>query len=114
MKLLVFILNKIEKLDQLVQEFAKHNITGATIINSSGLAHKIVDYNDETLSNIIGSLKKILNMNNRSNNTIFMVAKEERISEIIEIIESVVGSLDEPDTGLIFTLPIDFVKGMKH
>ncbi len=114
MKLLVFILNKSEKLDPLIQEFAKHNLTGATVINSSGIAHKLIASNDETLSNIVGSLRRILNPENTQNNTMFMVIKDEKVNEVIEIIESVVGNLNEPDSGIVFTLPVDFIKGMKH
>ena len=114
MKLLVFILNKSEKLDGLVKEFAKHEFTGATVINSSGIARKILNSNDETLGNIVGSLKKILNPGNVPNNTILMVVNEERVNQVVEVIESVVGSLENPDTGIVFTLPVDFVKGMKH
>lgn len=114
MKLLVYILPKNDKLDKLVQEFAKHNLTGATIINSWGIARKILSSNDETLGNIIGSLRKIIKSDNVSNNTIFMALKEENVPVAVEVIESVVGSLDEPDTGILFTLPIDFIKGMKQ
>ena len=114
MKLLIFILNKIDNLDRLIKEFAKHGITGATVISSSGMAHELLKSNDETLSSIVGSLRKLLNPNDSQNKTIFMVVKEDKVHEIVEVIESVVGSLDQPDSGIIFTLPIDFIKGMKH
>ncbi|MFY9422594.1 MAG: P-II family nitrogen regulator [Bacilli bacterium] len=114
MKLLIFILTKTEKLDTLAKELAKHEFTGATVIKSWGIARRILQSNDETLSNIVGSLRKILNPENVPNNTVFMVVKDEKIPEAINVIESVVGSLDEPDNGLVFTLPVDFVKGMKH
>lgn len=113
-KLLVFILSNTSKLDSLVQEFGKNGLTGATVISSSGIAQRLMFSDDETLSNIFGSLKKILNRDNVPNNTILMVLKEERVSKVIEIIESVVGDLEEENTGILFTLPIDFVKGMKH
>lgn len=100
MKLLVFILTKAHKIDRLVQEFAKHNLTGATIINSSGVARKLLQSSDETLSTIVGSLKRLLNPENVPNNTILMVVKDEKVTEVIDVIESVVGSLEEPDNGL--------------
>ena len=114
MKLLIFVLNKVDKLDKLLKEFAKHQITGATVINSQGMAHELLKSNDETLSGIVGSLRKLLNPNDSQNKTMFMVVKEERVLEIVEVIESVVGSLDQPDSGILFTLPIDFLRGMKH
>lgn len=114
MKLLVFILNNSDKLDKLIHEFAKNDLTGATVINSSGVARKILESNDETLSTIVGSLKMILNRKNVPNNTILMVVKEEKVNKVVEVIETVVGSLDEPGNGIVFTVPVDFVKGFKH
>jgi hypothetical protein len=97
-----------------LKEFAHHNITGATVINSSGMAHELLKVDDETLSGIVGSLRKFLNPNDAQNKTIFMVVKEENVMEIVNVIESVVGSLDQPNSGILFTLPIDFLRGMKH
>ena len=77
MKLLIFILTKTEKLDTLAKELAKHEFTGATVIKSWGIARRILQSNDETLSNIVGSLRKILNPENVPNNTVFMVVKDE-------------------------------------
>ena len=31
-----------------------------------------------------------------------------------ECIEKVIGNLDKPDTGIIFTMPVDFVKGLNR
>ena len=114
MKLLIFILTKTEKLDTLAKELAKHEFTGATVIKSWGIARRILQSNDETLSNIARSLLKFLYPENAPNNTVFMVLKDEKIPEAINVSESVVGILDEPDNGLVFTLPLDFVIGMQH
>jgi len=114
MKLLVLVLNRVEKLNKLLNELAKHGLTGATVISSNGLAHELIKSNDESLSNIFGSLRRILNPNERENKTIFMVVKEERVPEITEIVEQVIGSILEPDTGIIFTVPVEYLKGMKH
>lgn len=114
MKLLIFVLNKIDKLDRLLKEFAKHDITGATVISSAGMAHELLKSNDETLSRIVGSLRKLLNPEDTQNKTIFMAIKEEKVNEVIEVIESVIGGLDQPNSGILFTLPIDFIKGIKH
>jgi hypothetical protein len=43
-----------------------------------------------------------------------MVVEEQEVKIITSIIERVVGSLETPDSGILFTLPIDFVKGLKR
>jgi nitrogen regulatory protein PII len=114
MKLLIFVLNDVEKLDKLLKEFAKQSITGATVISSSGMVHELSKSNDETLASIVGSLRKLFNPNDTQNKTIFMAIKQEKVNDVVNIIESVVGSLDQPNSGIVFTLPIDFIRGMKH
>ena len=43
MELLIYVMNKTEKLDQLLHVFSENNLTGATIINSTGMMHKLYD-----------------------------------------------------------------------
>ncbi|MDX9807601.1 MAG: hypothetical protein RBS87_03445 [Acholeplasma sp.] len=114
MKLLIFILNKTEKLDRLLKELANAHLTGATVFNSSGMASQLSRTNDESLSNIFGSLRHLLKDNQRENKTIMMVVKEERIPDIEAIINQVVGNITEPNTGILFTVPIDFIRGYKQ
>jgi len=113
LKLLVFILNKTDKLDRLLKELADEHLTGATVMNSSGMASSLVNSNDESLSNIFGSLRNMLRENKKENKTIMMVTKEENVSKIETVIERVVGSIDEPNTGILFTIPVDYLRGFK-
>ena len=39
MKLLILILNKVEKLEEVLEGFLEIGITGATVIESSGMGH---------------------------------------------------------------------------
>ncbi len=109
MKLLVFVLNKIEKLNGLLNEFADHNIHGATIINSNGMAHSLVDSDDHKL---FASFRQLLDPKRKESKTIFMVVNEDEIDLILHIIEKVVGNIESPDTGIVFTLPVDFARGL--
>ena len=111
MKLLVLVLNKIECLEKLLKEFVEKDISGATIISSTGMAHELMANDDIGL---IGSFRHFLNSQRKENKTLFMVVKEEKIPDVYQAIERIVGSLDEPDTGILFTLPIDDLKGFKH
>lgn len=110
-KLLILVLNKVDKLDKLLKEFASQHVTGATIVNSRGLARELMN-KDEL--NIIGSFRQLLDVNRKESKTIFMVVKEEKVEQVVAIIENIVGSLDQPDTGILFTTPIDFIRGYKQ
>ncbi len=110
MKLLVFILNKTDALEEILEAWAAKKLTGATILQSNGMMHALVEYDEEV--SFLGSLRSMLNPGHEESRTIFSVLKEEEIPLAIEAIESVIGDLNQPNTGVVFTVPVDFKKGM--
>lgn len=113
MKLLVFILNKTEVLDRLLKELADEHLTGATVISSSGMASQLANSSDDTFSNLFGSLRNYLKESKKENKTIIMVTKDENVTRIEEVIGRVVGDIELPNTGILFTVPVDYLKGFK-
>ena len=112
MKLLVLILNKVELLDELLEELARAHIGGATILQSRGMAHELYR-NSMDVSSFLGSLRLLLDPDREQNLTILTVVHEDKVPVAVEIIERVVGDLSRPDTGVVFTVPVDFTKGMQ-
>lgn len=112
MKLLVFVLSQTEKLDDLLAAFAAENICGATILESTGMARYLSNKHDEDEIPILGSLRTFLNPEVANGNVIFMLIEDENIPKAINAIESNVCSLDEKDSGIVFTIPVDFTKGI--
>jgi len=111
MKLLVLVLNKIEVLDNLLLALTSAQINGATIISSTGMAHALS--NHEEVPFLMG-LRALLDPDREQNRTIFAVLSDDMVEKAIKVIEEVVGDLSRPDTGIIFTLPIDQVRGIHH
>lgn len=112
MKLLVFILNKTEKLEELLAEFMRIGISGSTVLPSTGMARILTNYSDEELP-FLGSIRTLLYPERNKSNTIFTVLKEAQVCMAVRAVEKVVGDLSEKDTGIIFTVPIDLIKGME-
>lgn len=108
MKLVVMILNKTEALESLLENMTDAGITGATIIDSTGMARVIGEYD----SMIMWSLRKMLNPERQHNKTIFTVVPDEQVATVSEIMKKSVGDLNAPDTGILFTVPIDHVEGL--
>ncbi len=108
MKCLVFILNEVEKLNDLLHALQDNGIRGATIIHSTGMAKALYSSNQEA---VFGALRQLLNANREENRTIFVVLPKERVATAIEIIESVVGDLNQPNRGIAFTLDVGDIKG---
>lgn len=111
MKLLVLILNKANLTEELLEAFADNGVRGATVIDSTGMARVIGDYHDGLF---LGSLRKFLDQEREHNKTIFTVIEDDQTQTVKKIIEDVIGDLSKPDTGIVFTVPVDFVEGISH
>lgn len=109
MKALFFVLNRIEKLNPLLNEFANIGVRGATILNSNGMAHALFDSDDH---NVFASFRHYLDPKRKESKTIVMIINEDEQEKIVNTIEEIVGDIDNADTGIIFTVPVDFVRGM--
>lgn len=109
-KLVVFILNKTEVLDRLLKELSDHGIKGGTIIESKGMGYELA--NQEEFA-FFGSLKKLIDPERANNITLLIAIHCEQFAILKETIENVVGDLSKPNTGILFTLPIDYIQGLK-
>lgn len=108
MKLLILILNKVEKLEEVLEGFLEVGITGATVIESVGMG--------QILSQevpIFAGLRFMFAGAKPHNKTIFAVIKDEKEKPVIKILKNILGDLDKKGTGIIFTIPIDRVEGLK-
>lgn len=112
MRLLFFVLNKTDKLDAVLTEFARNNISGATVLESVGMARVLSNNCSEEDIPLLASLRTFLNPERERNNVIFAVIQDDQLACVVNSIESVVGDLSAKDTGIVFSLPIDFVKGV--
>ncbi len=111
MKLIVIVLNKLDCLDKLLTAFGKNHLPGATILSSRGMAQTL-EAHDEL--RFIGSLRMLMNANYRENRTIIMAVPDDQVDTVVELVNKTTGGLEKPDTGILFTLPIDRVEGLAH
>lgn len=110
MKLLVLILNKTELLEELMTQLSLGGIHGATILQSTGMATTLVHAEEEVP--MFRTLSKLLNPDREESRTVFMVLKQEQLETARNIINEVTGGIGKPNTGILFSLPIDFAEGM--
>lgn len=107
MKLLVLILNKVEKLEEVLEGFLEEGVTGATVIDSVGMGHIM----SEEVP-IFAGLRFMFAGAKPHNKMIFSVVKEEKVEPVIRLLKKILGNLDQPGTGIIFTLDLDCVEGL--
>jgi nitrogen regulatory protein PII len=111
MQLMVIVLNKVDKLENLLKEFIEIGIKGATVIDSTGMAKVLHDDFDDIP--IFGSIKMFINESYPFNKTIFVLLKDEQIEPAIDSVKKIIGDLSKPDVGILFTMPVNRVEGIK-
>lgn len=108
MKLLVLVLNKEEYLDEILGAFVEAGITGATILDSVGMGHKLA-YDIPIFAGLRKSIKT-----SDYNKTIFTIIQhDEMVDEVIGLIEHII-DLNEPGSCILFVVPLLLVKGLTN
>jgi nitrogen regulatory protein PII len=108
MKLLILILNKVEKLEEVLEGFLEAGVTGATIIDTVGMGHILCDEVP-----IFAGLRFMFAGAKPHNKTVISVIKDEAEEEVLHLLENILGDMYEPGTGIVFTVPLDRVVGLK-
>lgn len=113
-QLICLVVNDPLKVDEVVQIWVDKGVSGLTILDSSGWAGRMgkrVLADDVPL---FPSIRGLLRGRERTNRTLFSVVPDGwDVDDLIEATEGVLGPLDDPDTGILFVLPVSVVKGLK-
>ena len=64
-------------------------------------------------SPLISSLRLLLDPSREENRTIFTLVKDEQVPVVKQVLETVVGDLQAPDTAILFTIPVEDIEGVK-
>lgn len=109
MQLLVAVINQEEKLDEILSGFLELGITGATIINSEGMG-RVLSHDVP----IFAGLQTLVERSRPKNQTIFSIIKEdEKVTGALALLQEICGDLNDPATGIAFTIPVGRVVGLK-
>ena len=110
MQLLVLILKRTEIFNELMHRLANNGITGATILDGTGMAEKIANMEDVPM---FGMLRSILAGDEKENCKVMLFAEtEEQLETTKTVIKEVIGDITAPNTGIMFALPITYVEGL--
>ncbi len=109
MKLVVIVLSEESRVQALLQGFVENGIKGSTIVSSQGVARALEDADDYTF---LGSIKAFLDPQ-QYGSTVFSVIQDNQVELVSKVIKQTVGDLNQPDMGIMFTVPVDYVEGIK-
>lgn len=111
MRLLLCVLEQNELLDDVLLSLTEHDIQGATVVEGKGMV-QLLESHEEGEVPVFGAIRHYLNPGRVKRTVLFIAIEAEKIPVAVEAIENVVGDLSKKDTGVIFSMPIDFVKGL--
>lgn len=109
MHLLIAVINQEEKLEDVLAGFLEIGVTGATVINSEGMGRLLASEVP-----IFAGLAALQRRTRPRNQTVFAVIQDEaKVDAALALLQDVCGSLDQPGTGIAFTVPVTRVVGLK-
>ena len=109
MKFLIIIVEE-DLLQDVLTGMVEVGITGATILNSVGMGRALAF--DVP---IFAGFKMEIGDEKRYNKTIFAVIENETVvDELVNILKEIDIDFDKPQTGIMFTVPIDRVVGNEN
>ena len=107
MRLLIAVINDPDRIDEAMSGFIELGITGATVVNSEGMA-RVLSHDIP----IFAGLQTLISGSRQQNNIILSVIAKEKVPETFALLQEVFGNFDAPATGIAFTLPVDQVVGL--
>ena len=108
MQLLVAVINHAELVDDLLAAFVELGITGATVIDSEGMGHVLIQ--DVP---IFAGVRALRAQSRPANQTVFSVVDDDKVDRAVALIQEICGNLDLPGQGIVFTVPVTRVIGLK-
>ncbi len=112
MKLMIYVMNDVKQLDPFLHRLKESGIKGATILDSTGMGRKLAA-NDDLGFDLFGSLRTFLDNPRAASKLILMALEDDQVDVVANIIDEVAGDLSKPNSGIFFTVPIEFIKGYK-
>jgi nitrogen regulatory protein PII len=108
MKLVIFVLNREELLERVLEAYVEAGIEGATILDSEGMG-RFLTYEVP----LFADFKEFMKGNKPYNKTIFSVVRDaDAIERLRALLDEICGGLSSPGTGILFSVPVDFATGL--
>ncbi len=110
MQLLILILKKVELMEELIKHLAESGVKGGTILDGTGMASELINMEDLPM---FGMLRLLLTDEEKTAcKVLLFVLKDEQVTKTRSAIKQVVGDFSEPNTGIMFSVPITYVEGI--
>lgn len=110
MELVIIVLNKTDLLNELLTEFMENDLSGATVLDSSGMGHLIS--NQFPMFSMFAELESEREDNSKTILKVVKSVEERKRTE--DLVEKVIGDFNDPDTAVMVSIPVNSVKGINY
>ncbi|HXV98714.1 MAG TPA: hypothetical protein VEC93_09850 [Anaerolineae bacterium] len=112
-ELVVLVLNDADKTDEVLAAWLAVGVPGATILDSAGLGHRLGKSGFRDDLPLFPSLEDILGAREEQHRTLFAIVPDEfDLEALVTATEKITRPLDEPDTGILFVVPVTRAWGL--
>ncbi|WP_420125211.1 P-II family nitrogen regulator [Longimicrobium sp.] len=108
MQLLIAVINQEERIEEILSGFLEIGITGATLINTEGMGRLL-----SSEVPIFAGLEALAGRTRPRNQTLFSVMDDAKVDAALALLQEVCGDFGQPATGIVVTLPVNRVLGLK-
>ncbi len=104
--LVITTIDDFDLLEDVLKAWTRIGVRGATVIESSGMGRLVAGGIRDDFP-LMPHLSNFLNVRNETSRTIFSVVAEEATVEAMAAeAERIVGSFNQPNTGIMFVVPV--------
>jgi nitrogen regulatory protein P-II 1 len=107
-QLLIAVINQEERMEEILSGFLEIGITGATLINTEGMGRLLASEIP-----IFAGLEALAGRTRPRNQTLFSVIDDDKVDRALALLQEVCGDFSQPATGIVVTLPVNRVLGLK-
>ena len=111
MVLFIYISSREDTVRPILVKMAENGFHGATMVDCEGMLQSVYADSIEPPP-LFSGLREFLNAGQAPGKMLFSVMREEQVETAKEIVHAVCGSLDAPNSGILFTVPVSNVEGV--
>jgi hypothetical protein len=112
-ELIVLVLDDASKVGDVLNAWLEAGISGVTLLDSAGLGHEFAQHGARSDIPFLPSLESLLRVREERSRTLFSIVPDGfDVDALMAATEVITGSLDKPDTGILFTIPVSRAKGL--
>jgi len=112
-QLIVLVVDNPDLTPDILNAWVSVGVPGVTMLDSAGLGHAVASEGARSDLPLIPSLASLLRPREDPSRLLFSVVPDGfALEALIIATEQIIGSLEQPDTGILFVVPVSQVRGL--